>query len=113
MIVKNERDVKAEKIIEEGAENVTIQWLVDGKLGAPNFAMRRFVIGKDGHTPLHKHDWEHEVFVLSGRGTLINGNGKEMPLSEGNFAFVSPNEVHQFKNAGDADFVFLCIIPIK
>ena len=113
MIVKNEADVEAQEVDEEGAKGVTIQWLIDDKTGAPNFAMRRFVIEKDGHTPLHNHDWEHEVFVLNGKGALVDENGNEMPLNKNNFAFVPPNETHQFKNVGDEDFIFLCIIPLK
>ncbi|KAA0000477.1 MAG: cupin domain-containing protein [Thermoplasmata archaeon] len=75
--------------------------------------MRRFVVGKGGYTPLHKHDWEHEVFVLGGEGALVDENGNELPLKKDYFAFVPPNEIHQFKNVGDEDFIFLCIIPIK
>jgi len=113
MIAKSESDVKADEVSEEGAKNVTIQWLIDNRIGAPNFAMRRFVVGKGGYTPLHKHDWEHEVFVLKGEGALVDENGNEIPLKKDHFAFVPPNEVHQFKNVGDEDFIFLCVIPIK
>ncbi len=113
MIINNEGEVEPADVKEEGAENVTVQWLIDAKLGAPNFAMRRFVVGRCGYTPLHKHDWEHEVFVLEGEGMLVNENGNEIPLKKNSFAFVPPNETHQFKNAGDENFIFLCIIPIK
>jgi len=113
MIVKNESEVEAQEVNAEGAKNVTIQWLIDDKSGAPTFAMRRFVIKKDGHTPLHNHDWEHEIFVLQGNGVLIDENGKERALKKNDFAFVPPNEIHQFKNVGNEDFVFLCLIPLK
>lgn len=113
MIAKSERDVTADEVSEEGAKNVTIQWLIDSRAGAPNFAMRRFVVGKGGYTPLHSHDWEHEVFVLGGEGVLVDKDGNEMPLKKDYFAFVPPNDIHQFRNAGDENFVFLCVIPIK
>ena len=113
MIAKSEKDVKADIVGEEGAKNVTIQWLIDSKIGAPNFAMRRFVVGKGGYTPLHSHDWEHEVFVLDGEGALVDGDGNEIPLKKDHFAFVPSNETHQFRNKGDGDFIFLCVIPIK
>ncbi len=112
MIVKNYKEIDEKEINEEGAKNVKIQWLIDEKI-APNFAMRRFIVGKYGYTPLHNHDWEHEVFVLSGRGALIDENGKEHELLSGKFAFVKPNETHQFKNKGEEDFIFLCMIPLK
>ncbi|HDN95842.1 MAG: cupin domain-containing protein [Thermoplasmata archaeon] len=111
MIVKRCDEVEMEEVKEEGAKNVYIQWLIDEKIG-DNFAMRRFVIKKGGHTPLHRHDWEHEVFVLSGKGALVDENGREHPLEPGKFAYVKPNELHQFKNKGDEDFIFLCIIPL-
>ncbi|HDN95555.1 MAG TPA: cupin domain-containing protein [Thermoplasmatales archaeon] len=111
MFVKNYKEVEMEDVKEEGAKEVKIQWLIDEKIGR-TFAMRRFTIKKGGHTPLHKHDWEHEVFVLAGEGALVDENGKEYPLKPGNFAYVEPNEVHQFKNKGDEDFIFLCMIPL-
>ncbi|MEM1514227.1 MAG: cupin domain-containing protein [Candidatus Thermoplasmatota archaeon] len=112
MIVKNYKEIDESEVKEEGAKNVKIQWLIDEKI-APNFAMRRFVVGRNGYTPFHKHDWEHEVFVLSGVGALIDENGKEHELKPGNFALVMPNEMHQFKNKGKEDFIFLCLIPLK
>ncbi|KAA0000006.1 MAG: cupin domain-containing protein [Thermoplasmata archaeon] len=112
MFVKRYDEVEKEEVNEEGAKNVEIQWLIDEKV-APNFAMRRFTIKENGYTPLHKHDWEHEVFVLQGEGALVDGDGNEHPLKPGNFALVEPNEVHQFKNKGKEDFVFLCLIPLK
>jgi len=111
MIVKSCDEVEMKEVKEEGAKNVYIQWLIDEKIG-DNFAMRIFVIKKGGHTPLHRHDWEHEVFVLSGKGALVDENGREHPLEPGKFAYVKPNELHQFKNKGDEDFIFLCIIPL-
>jgi len=76
-------------------------------------ALRILQCGKGGYTPLHSHDWEHEVFVLDGEGALVDENGNEMPLKKDYLAFVPPNETHQFRNTGDGDFVFLCVIPIK
>lgn len=112
MIVKNYIEIDEKEVNEEGAKNVKIQWLIDEKI-APSFAMRRFVVGKDGHTPFHKHDWEHEVFVLQGKGAVVDEKGKEHELKPGNFALVLPNEMHQFKNKGNEDFIFLCMIPLK
>lgn len=97
----------------EGAEKARIQVLMGENVNAPHFVMRRFTIGPGGHTPLHEHDWEHEVYVLSGRGALINEDGQEMALRPSDFAFVPAGEGHQFKNRGDEDFVFLCIIPVQ
>ena len=55
-------DVELEKA-EAGAKDTYVRWLITRKDGAKNFAMRRFTIGKDGHTPYHSHDDEH-VFLF-------------------------------------------------
>lgn len=39
-------------------------------MGAENFAMRLFEIQPRGYSPLHQHDWEHEVFILEGKGAV-------------------------------------------
>ena len=69
MIITHAKDVKAEDV-GEGAKGVKIRWLIGEQDGAPNFAMRHFEVAPGGHTPHHSHDWEHEVFVLSGRGKV-------------------------------------------
>lgn len=97
--------------IDEG-KGVSIQWLIDEKVGAPNFALRRFTLETGGYTPYHIHDWEHEVFVLSGQGSLVDEKGTEHPLHEGDTAFVEPSLQHQFKNVGQKPFIFLCIVPL-
>lgn len=113
MIVEHQQDVAAEEVDMEGAENVTIQWLIDDKRGAPHFAMRRFVVGPDGHTPLHEHPWEHEIYVLEGEGALVDEDGNEHSLAPNRFGYVPAGETHQFKNTGSDDFVFLCMIPLQ
>jgi len=112
VIHKNFKDVKPEIPDEKGANNVTIRWLISRKDGAKNFAMRLFEIEKDGCTPYHRHDWEHEVFILEGKGKLVM-EGREEDLNPGDFVFVPPMEWHQFKNDESERLRFLCLIPIK
>jgi len=112
MIAKNQTDVPIQPVKMEGAKDVGIQVLISDVDAAPNFAMRRFTVAPGGHTPHHTHDNEHEVFVLSGEGTLVF-DGEEYPLHPGSFALVDPGVIHQFRNAGDENFVFLCVVPIE
>ena len=93
-----------------GAEGVSIQWLIDESRGAPSFAMRRFVIEPGGHTPFHRHDWEHEVYVLGGCGSLVSAEG-ETALTPGSAVFVAPNEDHQFRAAAADSLELLCMVP--
>jgi quercetin dioxygenase-like cupin family protein len=79
-------------------------------MGAHNFAMRVFEVEPEGYTPLHKHPWEHEVFVLEGTGQLFDGE-KTTLFTAGDVVFVPPNERHQFKNEGKTLLKFICLIP--
>jgi len=110
MFVRHHSEIVPQKI-EEG-KGISIQWLIDDKVGAPNFALRRFTLDVGGYTPYHIHDWEHEVYVLSGKGSLVDEKGTEHPLREGDVAFVDPSLQHQFKNIGKEPFIFLCIVPL-
>lgn len=111
MAVRHIAHVKLEKMEMEGAKDVELQWLIDKSVGAENFAMRRFVIKPGGHTPLHSHPWEHENYVLEGKGVVRIGD-KEYELKKDMFVFIPPDVVHQFRNSGDKDFVLLCLIPL-
>jgi quercetin dioxygenase-like cupin family protein len=104
-------DVPAEPVTAEGAQGVTIRWLITKDDGAPRFAMRLFEIAPGGRTPLHMHANEHEVFVLEGEGTVWR-DGKDVPVPPGSAVFVPGEEMHCFKNTGDSVFRFLCLVPV-
>ncbi|UCE73437.1 MAG: cupin domain-containing protein [Methanomassiliicoccales archaeon] len=99
------------KEVGKGCKGVTIRWLITKEMGAENFAMRMFEVEPEGHTPLHSHEWEHEVFVLEGEGLVMAQNGEEM-LKPGDVIFMPSMEKHQFKNTGPGNLKFLCLIPI-
>jgi quercetin dioxygenase-like cupin family protein len=109
MKVINYRQVEAEQASE--AEGVTVRWVIGEKDGAPNFAMRVFDVEPGAMTPLHTHDFEHEVFVLSGQGRVYGG-GEEALLGEGDTVFVAPMEEHRFVNEGSDSLRFVCVIPL-
>jgi quercetin dioxygenase-like cupin family protein len=94
----------------DGAEGVSIRWLIGEDSDAPNFYLRLFEVEAGGHTPLHTHAWEHEVFVVEGKGKLNTGD-QSLALEKGSFALVLPGEAHQFENSGHTAFKFLCVIP--
>ncbi len=105
-------DIELEKPKEKGVKDVMMRWLISDKDGAKNFAMRLFEIQPNGYTPLHQHDWEHEVFILEGEGITKN-NKTEENFKKGDFFYVPPMEWHQFINTGENLLKFLCLIPIK
>lgn len=109
MRLRNASDVEA-ITVETGADGVSIQWMLDESIGAPNFAMRRFRIEPGGHTPLHTHPWEHEVYIVSGCGAVV-AEGREMALKPDDAVLVGPDEEHQFRASNDEPLVLLCLVP--
>jgi quercetin dioxygenase-like cupin family protein len=112
MKVFDYQEIKAEEATMHGAKGVKVRWLIAEKDGAPNFAMRLFEVEPDGCSPLHTHDWEHEVFIVEGEG-LANDGENQTKIKRGSVIYVAPNEKHQFKNTGAQPLKFICIIPIK
>lgn len=110
MKVIHPEDVPCQPVDMEGAEGCTIRWLVSDKDGAPNFAMRQFEVAPGGHTPKHHHPYEHEVFVLEGEGTVLEGDAVHA-LRAGDTVYVPPGQVHQFRNTGSTTMKFLCLVP--
>ena len=99
------------KEADEGASKLKVRWLITKETGAPTFAMRLFEMEPGGHSPLHNHDWEHEVFVLEGEGLVVGGK-EEKKIKAGDAVFMPPNEKHQFKNNGKKTLKFLCLVPL-
>lgn len=110
MIVRYFSEVENKKIEIEGALGVNKRVLVGEADGAPNFIMRMFTINPGGNTPFHTHNWEHEVYILSGKGQLRQSDGV-LNIGPGYVVLVLPNEEHGFVNTGQEDLVFLCSIP--
>lgn len=106
----NAKDVALEPVNAEGAEGAQIRWLVAQNDGAPNFALRMFEVAPQGHTPHHTHEWEHEMFVLSGQGKLVTDRG-EFAFGPNDVMYIDPNMRHSFHNTGDDALKFLCIVP--
>ena len=102
--------IAAKPVKMEGAEGVTIRMLIHKVDGAPNFTMRQFDIAPGGCTPEHRHDWEHEAYVLAGSGTVLTPDG-DKPITAGDCIFVAPGELHQFRAGGNDELKFLCLIP--
>ncbi len=103
-------DVKEENPTLSGMQ-ATIRWLIAAKDGAPNFAMRVIEIKLKGEKiPLHRHDYEHEIFIVEGQGIVLSPDGPK-PVACGNFVYVAPGEEHGFENTGERPFRFICVIP--
>jgi quercetin dioxygenase-like cupin family protein len=111
MKTKRLDEVPRETVQMAGARGAVKQLVLGQVDGVPNFSMRVFTLEPGGFTPCHSHASEHLNYVISGQGELRDDDGKVHRLSSGDFAFVAPHETHQFCNAGDDAFVFICVVP--
>jgi quercetin dioxygenase-like cupin family protein len=107
--------INIDEIPEEGINRsykpgVSIRYLILEEFGAPNFEMRYFELEKGMVTSMDLHEFEHEVFVLRGRGRLFV-EGREYGLKPKDAVLIEGNEQHQLRQEGDEPFGFLCIVP--
>lgn len=106
MSVKHSSDVPAEPV--KAGDLTSMQVLLQG----PNFTMRRFVMRPGGGMPAHTNTVEHEQYVLRGRAR-ISIQGEEFEVRPGDVVFIPEGAPHWYRNVGEEDFEFLCVVPKK
>jgi quercetin dioxygenase-like cupin family protein len=105
MKVKTLEDVQPEQM----SQGVQVRQVISRQDGAHNFYMRVFDVDADAKgPPLHKHPYEHEMYIISGRGVLVGENGTTT-FNTGDVIFISPDEEHQLIQEGSLRFI--CLIP--
>ncbi|HEX6988169.1 MAG TPA: cupin domain-containing protein [Bacillota bacterium] len=83
-----------------------------GKEGEPaRFEVRYFEIAPGGYSTLERHQHVHAVTVLRGEGDVVVG-GEVHRVRPFDFVYIPPMELHQFVNAGDEPFGFLCVVDV-
>jgi len=107
--VKRAEAVERTKIAAGTAAEVQV--LVGPADGAPNFALRRFIMGTGGGMPLHTNLVEHEQYVLAGRAKIRIGD-RVHEVSAGNALYIPAGVPHSYEVV-DGPFEFLCIVPNK
>ena len=89
-----------------------VQVLVGPADGAPNFALRRFIMGAGGGMPRHTNTVEHEQYILNGKARI--GIAEDVfEVKKGDVVFIPENIPHWYQNIGDETFEFLCVVPNK
>jgi len=86
-----------------------MQLLVGPADGAPNFALRRFLMGEGGGMPLHTNLVEHEQYVLTGRARITVGD-RVHEVAAGNTLYIPAGVPHAYEVV-EAPFEFLCVVP--
>jgi quercetin dioxygenase-like cupin family protein len=77
--------------------------------GSENIAFRVFTVKPGGHTPHHAHESEHLNYIIGGEGEVMDGETTR-PVRQGDFVFVEPDKLHQYRNTGDEPLVFICAV---
>ena len=86
-----------------------VQVLVGPEQGAPNFALRRFVIEEGGGMPLHTNDVEHEQYVLRGRARITVGETVHEVAAD-HTLYIPAGMPHSYEVV-DGPFEFICVVP--
>ncbi|MBK7405131.1 MAG: hypothetical protein IPJ41_10985 [Phycisphaerales bacterium] len=79
MVIRNIDQVPMKPVQMAGANGATMAVMVGREDGVPNFALRQFQVEGGGNTPRHSHDYEHEVFIVSGGAPSSSGRGTPRP----------------------------------
>ncbi|MBN1105378.1 MAG: cupin domain-containing protein [Deltaproteobacteria bacterium] len=88
----------------------SVWWLLSGEIGTPNFEMRYFEVEKGVEGKEERHPFEHEIFVIKGKGIIKSGQ-HEVRIQEGDAIYIAPDELHQFFSLGEETLGFICVIP--
>jgi len=107
-LVRRAADVEYETV--EAAEGMSKGVLVGPEHGAPNLAIRRFVLDPGAEVPEHTNEIEHEQYVLEGEYVVGIGD-EEYTVSAGDSLLVPAGAVHWYHNEGDERGAFLCAVP--
>ncbi|HBG33480.1 MAG TPA: cupin [Acholeplasmataceae bacterium] len=105
-------DVKKIELSGPLVKHASMKALVSPEEGWKDYVMRVVELGIDGFSPKHSHPWQHINYILEGQGEL-EIDGVDTPISEGSYAYVPGNKLHQFRNIGKKTLKFICIVPVE
>lgn len=103
-------DFIAEEVNDEGAQGAMIRWVITEAQGSENYALRVIELEPGGNTPHHTHWFEHQNYVIEGKGSVTIGDD-DHTIRAGDVIFVPGGVRHQYRNTGNTPLKFLCGIP--
>ena len=107
-VVRRGDEIEYESV--DAAEGMSKGVLVGEEQGAPNFAMRRFVLDAGTEVPNHTNEVEHEQYVLAGEYT-VGIEGEEYEVSAGDALLIPAGAEHWYRNDGGEAGAFICVVP--
>jgi quercetin dioxygenase-like cupin family protein len=118
MIVKTTGDFKWEGVDvlpykEDGNmfRDVTRQVMFEGTGDLP-VEFRYFEVGPGGHSTLERHEHQHAVMVIRGRGRVLVRDSVT-PICCQDIVHIPPMTWHQFRADEDSPLGFLCIVACE
>ena len=113
-LIRNIHDTEMSPVQMDGVKGASMSVMIGRGDNAPHFAMRSFAVEPGGYTPKHQHDYEHEVYVISGQASVLL-DGSQHDLKTGDTVLVLANELHQFSvpESATEPFRFLCFVPVE
>ena len=106
-IVKRAANIECREVTAGVATETQV--LIGADDGAPNFAMRRFIMGRGGGMPRHTNTVEHEQYVLRGRARI--GIGDDVHEVGPDDVVYIPAYAPHFYEVLEAPFEFICVVP--
>jgi len=85
-------------------------YLAEGDFEDPNLTtgISEYPVGSGA--PLHSHNCDEQVVILSGRG-FVEAEGVRTDLARYDTAYVEAGKFHRYQNTGDEPMVILWIYP--
>ncbi|MBI4520736.1 MAG: cupin domain-containing protein [Gemmatimonadetes bacterium] len=106
-VVKSAKQVELSEV--KAGKATRFQVLVGPDDGAPNFVLRRFVMGQGGGMPKHTNEVEHEQYVLRGRARILVGD-RTHEVGPDDSLYIPAGTPHSY-DVIEAPFEFLCVVP--
>ncbi|ADD05690.1 cupin 2 barrel domain protein [Natrialba magadii ATCC 43099] len=107
-LIRTSDEIEYEAV--DAADGLEKGVLIADDHGAPNFAIRRFVLESGAEVPEHTNAVEHEQYVLEGAYT-VGIDDEEYEVEAGDSLLIPAGTVHWYRNEGDEDGAFLCAVP--
>ena len=106
-VVKRAANIECREVV--AGEATETQVLIGADDGAPNFEMRRFIMGRGGGMPRHTNTVEHQQYVLRGRARI--GIGDDVHEVGPDDVVYIPATAPHFYEVLEAPFEFICVVP--
>ncbi|WP_255194954.1 cupin domain-containing protein [Halorarius litoreus] len=107
-LVRRASDVEYETV--SAATGMSKGVLVGAEQGAPNLAIRRFVLDPGATVPKHTNEIEHEQYVLEGE-YVVGLDDEEFVVQAGDSLHIPAGTVHWYRNERDEPGAFICAVP--